>query len=316
MQVFNAQDVANNIPYLKLIEILRNAFNNGGEVPLRTIHSIKNTLGPDTYFGLMPAWQTDGYIAVKLVTIFPNNPQKKLPVIQASIMLFHGQTGVPLAIIDGIEVTRRRTAAASALASTYLSRKGSKYLLMIGTGEQAPHNISAHAAVRPIERVDIWGRSLEKAESLANDLKKKGCPFDVQAVSDLEQSAGTADIISCATSSPDPLIFGDWLQAGTFVDLVGAHTPGTRECDDKTVQKSKIYLDTRAGAMAEAGEILIPLKKGLITEADIIGDLHDLTRGIIEGRQNSEEVILFKSVGTGLEDLAAAASVYENDGLH
>ncbi|WP_299623131.1 ornithine cyclodeaminase family protein, partial [Pelagibius sp.] len=224
-------------------------------------------------------------------------------------ILLDGKTGSPLALVDGPTLTVKRTAAASALASGYLSRPDCERLLMVGTGAMAPQLIVAHAAVRPICNVLIWGRDLDKAEKLAKRLTRRD--FRVQATDDLEAAARGAHIISCATLSDRPLIRGDWLQPGQHVDLVGAFRPDMRESDDAAVERSRVFVDTRGGAMSEAGDVLQAIAAGVLSEEDIAGDLFELTRGERSGRRYYDQITLFKSVGTAIEDLAAAQLVFE-----
>jgi len=241
--------------------------------------------------------------------VFPDNAKASLPSVMGAYILMDGKSGKPLALIDGPSLTLRRTAAASALAARYLAREDCERLLMVGTGALAPHLILAHAAVRPICNVLIWGRDADKARKLAKRLDRPD--FRVAATTDLESAARGAEIISCATMSRDPLIPGEWLQPGVHLDLVGGFTPEMRETDDAAVAKARVFVDTREGAMSEAGDIVQPLESGVIGEDDIAGDLFDLTRGKRAGRRFYDQITLFKSVGTALEDLAAAKLAVE-----
>jgi ornithine cyclodeaminase len=253
---------------------------------------------------MMPAWRAGGLLGIKLTTVFPGNGAHGLPAVHATYVVFDATTGEPRAVLDGTELTRRRTAAASALAARYLARTDAARLLMVGTGALAPHLIDSHAAVRPIDSVRVWGRRLEAAQSVAAQFA--GRTPRVEPTDDLERAVGWADIISCATLATAPLMRGRWMRPGQHLDLVGAFTPGMREADDEALQGACVYVDTRAGALAESGEIIQAIAAGAITAADIRGDLSDLARGIVGGRRSRQEITLFKSVGTALEDLAAA----------
>jgi ornithine cyclodeaminase len=256
----------------------------------------------------MPAWHDGaGFLGVKIVSVFPENRTKGKPSVMGTYLLLAGDTGEPLATFDGVALTLWRTAAASALAASYLARPDARVLAMIGAGALAPRLIAAHASVRPIEEVTIWNRTFEKAWLLARALNRPG--LAVRAVDDLGQAVAGADIVSAATMSSEPLIRGDWLKPGVHVDLVGAYLPTMREADDDAVRRSRVYVDTRAGALTEAGDIVQPLAAGILA-GDRIADLYDLVRGRTPGRGAAEEVTLFKSVGTALEDLAAAALVH------
>jgi ornithine cyclodeaminase len=287
-----------------LVERLRRAFRRGAEVPVRHHHEIANPGGPEGTLLLMPAWQAGLHIGIKVVTIFPDNDAQGLPSVMGAYLLLDAKSGAPIALIDGPMLTVKRTAAASALASSYLSRPDCERFLMIGTGSLAPYLIMAHASVRPICNVLIWGRSPDKAARLAKRLDRPD--FRVAATDDLEAAAHGAHVISCATLSKDPLVRGDWLQPGQHLDLVGAFRPDMRESDDTAIRRARVFVDTRDGALAEAGDIVQPIESGVLDPDDVAGDLFDLTRGERAGRRFYDQITLFKSVGTALEDLAAA----------
>jgi ornithine cyclodeaminase/alanine dehydrogenase-like protein (mu-crystallin family) len=304
MRILSAADVEAALDWDSLVERLRRAFRRGAEVPVRHHHEIANPGGPAGTLLLMPAWQAGRHIGIKLVTIFPDNDSRGLPSVMGAYLLLDGKSGAPIALIDGPMLTVKRTAAASALASSYLSRPDCERLLMVGTGSLAPYLVMAHAAVRPIRNVLIWGRSPDKAARLAKRLDRPD--FRVAAADDLEAAVRGAHVVSCATLSPDPLVRGDWLQPGQHLDLVGAFRPDMRECDDTAIRRARVFVDTRAGALVEAGDIVQPIESGVLDPADVAGDLFELTRGERAGRRFYDQITLFKSVGTALEDLAAA----------
>ena len=308
MRVIEAEDVHASLEYDSLIDRLEDAFRAGGTVPERHHHRLAGD-GAAASLILMPAWREGGPLGIKTITVYPGNRVKGLPSLMAVYLLLDGGTGEPRAVIDGTSLTLWRTAAASALASRYLSRPASAHHLMVGAGALAPHLVRAHARVRPIVRTTLWNHHPNKAAALAERLQGEG--LDTMATEDLEASARDADIISCATLSPAPLIRGAWLKAGAHLDLVGAFTPAMRESDDEAVRRARLYVDTRAGALKEGGDMVDPIERGVIAESDIIGDLYELARGEAPGRQSADEITLFKSVGTALEDLAAAELVFE-----
>jgi alanine dehydrogenase len=291
-----------------LVEQLRQIFRAGGTVPLRHHHTVKVPGAPDATLLLMPAWQEGRYLGSKIVSVFPGNNERGLPSVAGTYVLMSGHTGEPLVIIDGRTLTLKRTAAASALAAKYLARQDAHRLLMVGTGAMVPHLMMAHATVRPIREVMIWGRHPEKAERLAKTLTNRY--LKVTAVRDLASAVTSADIISCATLAHEPLIKGEWLKPGQHVDLIGGFTPEMREADDLAIDRSRVYIDTEA-AMTEAGDIAQPLKSGLLMPQTIAGDLAELTQGRCHGRSFYNQITLFKSVGTALEDLAAAILLFE-----
>lgn len=312
MRILSASEVQTALPFGALVEALRKMFRSGCELPPRHHHTVEVPGGSDGTLLLMPAWQVGRHLGIKVVTIFPDNGAQSLPSVLGSYMLLDGTTGQPLAMLDGPMLTLRRTAAASALAAGYLARSDSGRLLMVGTGALAPHLIEAHASVRPIREVVVWGRNSEKASALARQLDRSG--LRVTANTDLAAAARDADIVSCATLSRDPLIRGDWLKAGAHLDLVGGFTPQMREADDTAVRRSRVFVDTRAGALKEAGDIVQPIKAGFLRAEDLGGDLFDLARGNLPARTSEEEITFFKSVGTALEDLAAAQLALEHGG--
>jgi ornithine cyclodeaminase len=218
--------------------------------------------------------------------------------------MLDASTGQPAAILDGAELTARRTAAASALASRYLSRDDAASLLMVGAGKLAPHLVRAHATVRPLGQVMIWARRPEEARRLAAELAGEGVA--TTPVSDLEAAVRSADIVCSATLATEPLIRGSWLHEGHHLDLVGAFRADMREADGAAVSRADVYVDTVAGALGEAGDIVQAMARGELEKSDIVGDLSGLCRGTCPARRSREAITLFKSVGTALEDLAAA----------
>jgi ornithine cyclodeaminase len=263
----------------------------------------------------MPAWSDgaeglsdDAVMGVKIVTVVPGNAARGLASVIGTYVLMSGISGAPLAVLDGTRLTLWRTAAASALAADRLARRDAARLTMVGAGALAEHLIEAHTAIRPIRDVRIWNRDPARAEALA--AKFAGRAFRVSVATDLADAVTSSDVVSTATMSADPVVKGEWLAPGTHLDLVGAYTPKMRETDDTAIAKARIFVDTRAGATAEAGDIVQPIADGRIGPDDIVADLADLCRGTAEGRGADEEITLFKSVGTALEDLVAARLVH------
>ncbi|MCW5694190.1 MAG: ornithine cyclodeaminase family protein [Pseudolabrys sp.] len=305
MRSYSAAEVNAALDYPRLVEALRETFKQGGEaMPVRQSYEV-GVAGSPAHLLTMPAWQRGRALGVKLVTVFPQNAAKGIGAVSSLYMLFDGETGVPRATIDGEALTNRRTAAASALASSYLSRANSKVMLMVGTGHLAAHLPAAHAAVRPIEKVLVWGRRPERAAALAKKLNKEG--LHAEPVSDLAAATAEADIISCATTATAPLVLGRYLRPGTHVDLVGAFTPQMRESDDEAIERARVYVDTYTGTKAEAGDLLQPIAAGRWSADRICGDLHELASGAKPGRGDAGEITLFKSVGAAIEDLTAAS---------
>ncbi len=309
MRFVGADEIDSILDFPSLVEALRQAFREGLMAPVRHHHAIERE-GETATLLLMPAWSAggDGFLGVKVVSVFPRNAARGRPSVMGTYLLLSGDSGEPLAGFDGMTLTLWRTAAASALAAGFLARPGASRMAMIGAGALAPRLIAAHAAIRPIRHVTVWNRSPEAAERLAATLTRPG--LSVTATRDRERAVAEADIVSVATMSAAPLVEGAWLQPGAHVDLVGAYTPQMREADDAAVRRSRVHVDTRGGALKEAGDIVQPLATGVIGEADIAGDLFDLCRGVVPGRRSADEITLFKSVGSAIEDLAAAILVW------
>ncbi len=305
MRVIEGDEIHRLLDFPSLVEALRAMFRAGCEVPLRHHHTIASaTAGAAAgTLLLMPAWQEGGPLGVKIVTVFPDGPRRSLPSVLGTYLLLDGATGAPAALLDGTALTLRRTAASSALAADFLARRDSQIHLMVGTGALAPHLIAAHRATRPIRRTLIWGRDPRKAAALAAELSVAG--IAATAVASLEAAVGEADIVTCATLAREALIRGEWLQPGAHLDLVGGFTPEMREADDAAIVGARVYIDTEA-ALREAGDIVQPLRSGALARERIAGDLFALCRGESPGRRDPGEITLFKSVGSALEDLAAA----------
>jgi ornithine cyclodeaminase len=287
-----------------LVDALRAAFRAGGNAPLRASYPV--TPAGDRLL-LMPAWDASS-LGVKIVTVYPGNPARGLASVSALYLLLDAATGHPLALIDGEALTLRRTAAASALASLYLSRPDSRTLLAVGPGRLAPYLVAAHCAVRPIDRVRVWGRDPGRAERTAAALRADG--LAAEACGGLEAGLADADIVTCATTAREPVVRGAWVKPGTHVDLVGAFTPEMRESDDELIAAAAVFVDTRAGAMREAGDLVHAIDGGAIGREHVRAELADLAAAHHPGRRSPDEITLFKSVGTALEDLCAARLVW------
>jgi ornithine cyclodeaminase len=315
MLTISPNDVDDCLDFPFLVETLRQAFRDGAVQPVRHHHQVDYPEGNPATLLLMPAWtdfnasEKDGYIGVKIVTVSPDNNAVGKPAVMGVYLLLDGRTGEPRALIDGPRLTLWRTAAASALAAGWLAREDAEKLLVIGAGALAPFLARAHASARPIREIRIWNRTPANAQKMAAALRAEG--LEAGVVDDLDAALGWADIVSSATISPQPLVKGALLRPGTHVDLVGAFTPALRESDDEAIRRAKVYVDTRAGAGKEAGDIVQPLQSSALKPGGIIADLFELARGEKRGRQNKDDITLFKSVGAALEDLAAGIAVYK-----
>ena len=304
----SSEQINNSCQYPELIEALREAFQKEYNIPKRHHHQYPNPVeGVESTLLLMPAWD-DENLGVKVVNVSPNNTRHNLPTIQGNYLLYNRQNGTPKAIFDAKILTNKRTAATSALASQFLSRVDSSRLVMIGNGSLAPELIKAHTCVRPIEKVYVWGRNFKKSQKICAELNPLN--VEITPVENYREVLGEADIISCATLSPHPLIFGRDIKQGQHFDLVGAYKPSMREADNDFIRTVSIHVDSYAGASTETGDLVIPLKKGIISLEDICSELFDLCRLEKAGRKSGKEITCFKSVGHALEDLVTAKLIY------
>jgi len=311
----NAQQLADALPWDALMAALSDIFTRTVHSPVRHHHKIEVPGDPAAMLLLMPAWIEGEYLGVKQVTVFPGNNAKGQPGLSSHYLLSCAKTGLPLGQFDGNELTARRTAAASALASGYLSRADSKCLLMVGAGRMGRYLVSAHRSVRELQEVIVYDLNVDAATAFANDIRAQGLQARAVSLQELPAAAAAADIISCATLATEPVIRGQWLKTGVHLDLVGSFTPAMREVDNDAVARCSLFVDTRDGALAETGDLIQPIRDGVITENDVIAEFSDLCAGKHKGRSGlmapDQAMTLFKSVGASVEDLAAAILAYQ-----
>ena len=299
------QQIDQTLNYPSLIEALRIGFTADYQIPTRMHTNYNNPVDKsENTLLLMPAISIGNIVGVKIVNVAPKNGAHNLPSIHGVYYVSDANTGQPLALMDAKSLTNWRTAATSALATDFLARENCSTLLMVGTGSLAPYLIDAHAANRPIKRLLVYGRNTAKAEALATS--KVGQFVSVEVVEDLSTAIPQADIISTATLSKDPLIHGDYLVPGQHIDLVGSYKPDLREADNVVMRRGQIYADLTSQAIRESGDLALPIAEGILQPDEIIGDLFQLCRNEVDGRQNVEDITVFKSVGHALEDLVAA----------
>jgi ornithine cyclodeaminase/alanine dehydrogenase-like protein (mu-crystallin family) len=302
MQILDAEATRAALPFDRLIPALRHLFATGCEAPQRHVHQVAAPGGGFTSL-IMPAWVPGLCYGVKTVNISPHNAALGLPGLHSTYLLYGAATGAPLAWLDGDQITARRTAAASALAASFLARADARHLLLVGAGQVARLLPAAYRVVRPIHRVTVWARSAPAAAALAGRLRAEG--FDADATTDLPTAVSRADVVSCATLATAPLVQGAWLRPGSHLDLIGSFTPAMREADDACFAGAALFIDTDE-ALAKSGDLLGPLGRGVISAASVRGTLASLSRGEAPGRASPAERTVFKSVGNALEDLAAA----------
>ena len=308
MLTFDSTAVRERTPLPALVQALRDAFAAGAGVPPRHPHAL-----PDgASMLLMPAWRQGGRLGVKTVIVCPGNAELGLPSVHGIYTLFDARTGVPLAVLDGGELTARRTAAASALAASSLARADATRLLVVGAGRVAALLPEAMRAVRPgLQEIKVWARRAEAAAALAESWRAQG--IEATPVTDLEEAVRNAHIVSCATLATEPLVRGEWLQPGTHLDLIGSFSPATREADAACFARARVWVDTPE-ALAKSGDVLQASAEGSCAIQNVQGTLADLVRGRCRTRESAHEWTLFKSVGDALEDLAAAELVFDGPG--
>lgn len=302
LRVIGAEELRERLPMLAAVDALESAFGrddpSGG--PLRT--QVETAAGS---LLLMPS-SGDRGVGVKLVTLTDANPGRGLPFVQAAYILFDAETQAPEALLDGAALTALRTAAVSALATRHLARTDAARLAIFGAGVQATAHLEAMCAVRAVTDLVVISRSPGPAASLAEEGTRRGLATEVG-----ERSAvADADLVCTCTTSGEPLFDGSLLAPGTHVNAVGAYRPETRELDTETVRRARIVVETREVAMAEAGDILIPIREGAIDERHVVAELADVVRGA-SVRRSAEDVTLFESVGMAFEDLVVARAVVE-----
>lgn len=308
MRVITAAEVNAALRYPEFIDALEATFAKHYVMPPRQVMLLDEASGSHDAFAMLPAWN-DEVIALKAFTYFPQN-SLPLRTLYSQIMLFDRSCGEPRAMVDGVSVTCWRTAGVSALASRFLSRTDSRTLLLLGTGKLIPFLIRAHLSVRSLNKVLIWGRTLEKAEKLAAAMKQEFPEVEFHAVTDLAAACGEADILVCATGSQEILVRGEWIMPGTHTDFLGNHHATKRECDTLMVTRSRVFVDTRVNCFKEAGEILVPVAEGVFSTDQVAGELSELCRRSVPARQNDAEITLFKSVGCALGDLCGAVTTW------
>ncbi len=302
MQSFSARDIVRALPYSRLVRDLPPLMLRNIEAPQRHVHTLRHAGEPDASLLIMPAWG-GGMGGVKIVNVTPGNAPRGMAAVTASYLLFDSVTGEHKALLDGGELTARRTAAVAAIAAAKLSIDSAHKLLLIGSGRIATELAYAYRAVRPVDEVVVHSPTRANAEKLVAQLRQDG--FAAAVCEDLQATALRADIIASATLSTEPIIKGEWLRNGQHVSLIGGYTPAMREADDHAMTRAGVWIDTPA-SLNEAGDLIGPIMRGLLQASGIKGTLQDLcAQAPIPGREQT--ITLFKSVGDASQDLAAAA---------
>lgn len=273
-----------------------------GEItpPLRSFVPVA---GGKAGMGIMPG-DTPSAFGAKLVSIYADNPVRGLPMIQGCILLFDPETGAPTALVEGASVTGVRTAAASGAATRTLAREDASVLALLGYGVQAETHLEAMRCVRPVREVRVWGPSIEKAGRFA--AAHADDDVAVNAVETAREAVSGADLVCAVSAASEPVIVGRRLAEGCHVNLVGSHSPRTREADGETMGRARVFTEITDFAMKEAGDILLAIDEGFLTEGDLAGEIGAVIGGAVEGRRSEDEITLYKSLGNVAQDLAAA----------
>lgn len=311
MKVISAAQVRQLLPMKECVELMANAMKaaSSGDVRVPPRMMMRSADGKNV-FALMPGASADPCtFGAKILSIHASNPTRGLPAIQGFVVLFDHDSGAPIAIIEGAEVTGIRTAAASGMATKFLARADAKSHGIFGTGVQARTHIDAIAVARPVKKTVIWGRDPEKAAKVAAEESAR-TGMDIVATEDPKEAAA-CDIVSTVTASADPILFNNWVQPGCHVNLVGSHSPNMREADSDLVIRAAIYTDLLESLFNEGGDILIPIDEGRLEKGKVVGEIGNVVAGTLQGRRNDDEVTLYKSLGVTAQDLFAAYSVYE-----
>jgi ornithine cyclodeaminase len=307
------KDVRDVVSMDDLIAAMETALDrySGGSVrqPLRSVVDVASR---HAFFGVMPAF-IDGSapaLGTKLVSVYHSNLAQGLPSHLATIVLFDPDTGALRALVDGRYITEARTAAASAASTRHLAREDARVLAVFGSGVQARSHIDALVRVRPIDEIRIWGRDAAHVDRLIDELVPRVRARMTRAAG-AREAARDADVIALVTASPEPVLFREWVKDGTHICAVGACRPNQREMDTALVKAARVFVDSRVGALAEAGDIVIPIKERAIDESHIVAEIGDVCGGRVVGRRSASEITLFKSLGMAVEDVAAAHLAFE-----
>jgi ornithine cyclodeaminase/alanine dehydrogenase-like protein (mu-crystallin family) len=312
--VLTSSDIERLLPMSECIEVMAEALSSlsRGEVyqPLRTVLRPRDAPG---LMALMPAYRasTNGAFGLKAICVFPDNPSRGKDTHQGSVMLFSGETGELLALMNASAITALRTAAVSAVATRLLARDDAGDLTIVGSGIQARAHVEAMACVRSIRRARIASKNPDHARQLAGDLQAR-FPFVIEAVDKVEEALKGADLIVTATTAREPVVKREWLSPGAHINAIGTYSPDSREIDGATMAAARVFVDRRESAFREAGDYLLAVKEGLIGPDSITAEIGEVLIGDREGRSTPEQITLFKSLGLAIEDLACAERLFRN----
>ena len=310
--ILSRSDIAQLLPMRECIDVMADALSaltrGDAILPLRQVLRL-----PDgkSAFAVMPAYLGQPKaVGAKVITVFPDNHGTSFDSHQGAVLLFEAEHGSLAAVMDASSITAIRTAAVSGLATRLLARDDATELAILGTGVQARTHLQAVLAVRRVHRVRVWSRSRKAVHAFA-DGESRRQDVQVEPASSARAAVEGADIVCTVTASREPVLAGEWLGNGAHVNAVGASLPFARELDSAAIARSRLYVDRRESALNEAGDFLIPRREGAVGDDHIVGELGEVLLGRVPGRRTGEEVTVFKSLGLAVEDVAAAAYVYE-----
>ena len=318
--VVNGSEIRTLLPMDECIDVMSDALaalaRSEAMVPLRQIMWLPEKVGA---LGMMPGYISGiDAVGLKVITVFPGNHGTRYDSHQGAVLLFEATHGQLLAIMDATTITAIRTAAVSGVATRLLAREDAESLAILGSGVQAGTHLAAMLHSRPIQKVRVWSRDAAHAQRFAErESKRHGIAINVMTT--VQDAVKECDIICTTTSAREPILRGEWITPGTHINAVGSSVPFTRELDSTAVKIARLFVDRRESALNEAGDFLLARKEGIIEDTHIVGEIGEIMIGEIDGRRTSDEITLFKSLGLGIEDLAAANHIYRkaiqsNDG--
>lgn len=315
LKIFKAAELTAAISMEEAITAVKDAFaqlsSKMAISPVRTSLSLKES---GEVALLMPAFlKKTGALGAKMVTVFPQNQSQNLPSVQALVLLFDSSCGAPLAILEGTELTRFRTGAATGCATQILARPQAKTVALFGAGGQAFFQIMGVCSARPIERILIFDLLPAKVDLLIELLQQTPWAQGIELIkaTSPEQAVQESEIIVTATTSSTPVFSGKNLKAGTHINAIGSFKPEMQEIDEETISRSKIFVDFREACWQEAGDLIIPWQKGLIKKDDIQAEIGEVILGIKPGRLSAQEITFFKSVGNAVQDVSVALAIWQ-----
>jgi len=310
LKILSSNNIRQVISMRQAIDCVREAFiqlsTRKAEMPLRTVVSVQPRGGTALF---MPAYlMSSDALGAKIVTVFPENSKSNLPIIHAIVVIINTETGQPMAIMDGTYLTALRTGAASGVATELMARTGASMVAILGAGVQARTQLEAVCTVHAIDKVLVYDCVQERAESYVKEMKVRGSPIPerIFVAESPTRAVRNADIICTATTSTTPVFNDGDLKKGVHINSVGSYTPQMQEVPAPTVSRAKVVVDSRSASLAEAGDLIVPLKDGIINTGHIHGEIGEVAAGKIPGRESEDEITFFKSVGLAVQDVAVA----------